>query len=206
MKTYLKLNKPKRLHTFKRFAHIEVMSGSFFYAVIIIVFYILLFFPIYFSFSFYFDILNKKCAFCLRIYKFFTIFGGYITFYENGIAIHRNRKKVNLIEFSNILSQQKRFSFIKTFELIKANFLIECDASYILPLICLDQSYKIASFLSEKLKKTRLNIWLVEKETLKITVKFRMFFNLFILLEDLVVYLRRNVKSLWRQKIKKSTS
>jgi hypothetical protein len=181
------------------------MGGSFFYLAIFMGIYILLFFPIYIVGVGYYDAFNKKCAFSLNLYKIFPVYGGYITLYSQGIVVHRSQNMADLIAYKDLKTEQQRFSFIKTFEFINFNIQIETNAEYF---IFFDLIRRVCGILKpclSSLKKTNLRLRVVENKTLKTSAKITLFFNGFILLTDLILFLWRKIKELWLVKTRKST-
>ena len=180
------------------------MSGLFFYVVIGMGIFVLLFFPIFVEGDLHYDINRKKCVFSVNIYKIFRVFGGYITTYQGGLALHKNDDNAILLPYKNLDTERKKFSFIKTFQFVSFHATIESGAEYFFAVESLRRIYTFIRACLDKLKNTDVKILLVDGDTLKTSVNCVMFFNIFILLVDLIEYLWRKLKQLWREKAKKS--
>lgn len=179
------------------------MSRLFFYVTIFAVIYVLLFFPIYLAGIFYFDFLNEKFVFSLSFYKLFQIYGGYVTIHSQGIIIHRNKTRADLLPYKDLKKKSKKFSFVKTFEFISAKINVETSAEYVFGLECARRVYEFLKVSYKKLKNTNVDLRLIENQSFKVFGKTALFFNGFILLTDLIIYLWGKMQNLWQIKIKK---
>lgn len=166
----------------------------------------LLFMPIFLETNIYYDVMRRKFAFSVYGYKFIKLSGGYIATYEGGIAVHRSEKKATLIPYSQLNSERKRFSFVKTFRLKSFSLMTETGAEYLFPTIVAHTIVRLLFFIKGGNRKGVVNtIWLKDGEHLKISLNCTLFFNLYILLRNLLIFLKEKVKILWRRKMKKST-
>ena len=181
------------------------MGGLFLFTKLFSILMIVLFFPILISSSIHLDFNRKKYAFCLKLYEKIRIFGGYATLYSEGIALHVSNKKAILLPYKDLDANRKKFSFIKTFELISINTIIESPAERLFSITSFRSVFNILKYFIPKLKNCSVSIWISEKENLKINSQCTLFFNNFILLVDLLQFLWRKIKQLWQEKLKKST-
>lgn len=179
------------------------MSGAVFIIIFLLIFGFL-FFPIYLEGNVYYDLMQKKCAIEMHLFKFIKIFGGYITTYKGGLAIHKNRKSAVLLPFEELNNERKRFSFIKTFKFVSFHSVVECSVDYFFFFELSKRIYNIIKKINPKLKNTDVELWLTEKKSLKLTANCILWFNLFILLIDIIGYIRGKLKSKWLAKPKKS--
>ena len=180
------------------------MGGLFFLLVCISLF--LLFMPVFLETNIYYDVMRRKFAFSIYGYKFIKLSGGYVATYDGGSAIHRSEKKATLIPYSQLNSERKRFSFIKTFRLKSFSLTTETGADYLFPTILAHSIVRLLFFIKGGNRKEVVNtIWLKNGEYLTISLHCRLFFNLYIVLRNLFIFLKEKVKRLWRRKIKDST-
>lgn len=166
---------------------------------------IALFFPILISGSLHFDFKRGKYAFCFKIYKKIRIFGGYASFYPEGIALHVSNKKAILLPFRDLNSKRKNFSFVKTFELLSLKMIVEVPIENLLPLVLLDRILNFVKKINGQLDKYNFLVWGSKDENLKINAKCTLFLNNFILLMNLLQFLWRKIKKICQGKAKKST-
>ena len=181
------------------------MGRLFLFTKIFSIFLIVLFFPIFISGDLHLDFKRKKYAFCLKLYQKIKIIGGYATVYSEGIALHVSDKKAILMPYKELNSKRKRISFIKTFELVSIKATIEAPFYSGIPLSLFHRFFNIAKKIDYRLNKCNFQVWISEKENLKISAKCTMFFNIYILLADLLEFLWRKINGLWQEKAKKST-
>ncbi len=182
------------------------MGRLFLFTKIFSILLIILFFPIIISGSLHLDFKSKKYAFCIKIYEILRVFGGYATLYTEGIALHVTNKKAILLPYKELNAKRKKFSFIKTFELVSIKAIIESSVEGLVPLSLFEGIFDIAKNFDAQLNKCNFNVWILENETLKINAECTLFFNIFILLVDLFQFLRGKIKQLWQEKLKKSTT
>ena len=181
------------------------MSGSFFFIGIFFAVVVFLFFPIYVKGDAHYDLMRKKCAIDVTLFKKIKIFGGYITTYKGGLAIHKNKRTAILLPFEELDNERKRFSFIKTFKFVSFHSIIECSAEYFFLFNFLQRTSTILKKFNQKLENTSMQLWLTQEKSLKITFNCVLWFNVFILLLDIIEYLRGKLKNKWQIKLKKST-
>ena len=181
------------------------MSKTLFLFLTVWVVIVLLFFPILISGSFHYDMNRKKYAFAIRVYAV-KIIGGYITVYPGGIAVHHSQKKALVFPYSTMNDDKKRFSFMKIFRLLRFHLTTETGAEYVLP-VWLFSSF-IKAYLIKKaryLQQIKTNIWLTNGDTLRVSGQWLVFFNLFIVLKSLFLFLKEKMRILWQKKTEKST-
>jgi hypothetical protein len=179
------------------------MGGLFFYILIVIV--ALLFLPVYLTVNWYYDALKGKCVFSLSLMNCIKIFGGYITSYEKGFAVHKNKKTAVLLPYSEMDDERKRFSFLKTFRFHRLTTDVKCSPEYFFIFDLIRRTINVVSHCNEKLSKINIQISLIHKETISISGKCILDFDLFILSTEFIKFLLRKIKELWQLKIKKST-
>ncbi|MBR2023765.1 MAG: hypothetical protein IJ996_04555 [Clostridia bacterium] len=149
---------------------------------------------------------RKKFGFAVFLFKRIKIIGGYIATYNGGIALHVSEKKAILIPYSQMNSERKRFSFIKTFRLIAFNLTTETGAEYLLPVALAHTALRAYFFtIGGDKDKIENNLWLTDGDTLRVSLNFVIFFNLYILLKNFIKFLKEKIKILWRKRKKKST-
>ena len=167
---------------------------------------ILLFFPIYIESDAHYDMNRKKFGFAVYLYGFIKLIGGYATTYQGGFALHISKKKAILIPYSQLDSERKRFSFVKTFRLVSLRLTTETGAEYLIPIAIAQTILRCYFFLigGEK-EKIENNLWLTDGDELRISLNCVIFFNLFIVLKNFLKFLKEKMQILWRKKMKKST-
>ena len=182
------------------------MGRLFLYAVIIVVCIALfLFFPFVFETDIHYDVNGKKLGFAVYFYGILKIIGGYISTYSGGIAFHISQKKVLLEKYSDIERERKRFSFVKSFKLIGLNITTETGAEYLLPLGIMHSLSRIYFFIiGGKKENIENNLWLTDGDILRISSKVTVYFNLYILLVELLKFIKEKSTTIWKRKKKKS--
>lgn len=181
------------------------MGRLFLFTKIFSIFLIALFFPIFLSGNLHLDFRRKKYAFCLKLYEKIRVFGGYATLYSEGIALHVSDKNAILIPYNEVNSKRKKFSFVKTFKLVSMRANVEAPLEGGILLNLFRYVFDIAKKFDYRLNKCDFQVWISEKENLKISAKCTLFFNNFILLIDLLEFLWGKINGLWQEKAKKST-
>lgn len=177
-----------------------------FLALSLLILALLLFFPIVIESDTHCDLNRKKFGFAVFLFKRIKIIGGYIATYNGGIALHVSEKKAILIPYSQMNSERKRFSFIKTFRLIAFNLTTETGAEYLLPVALAHTALRAYFFtIGGDKDKIENNLWLTDGDTLRVSLNFVIFFNLYILLKNFIKFLKEKIKILWRKRKKKST-
>lgn len=177
-----------------------------FFFLIVISLGLVLFLPIVVETDAHYDMNRKKFGFAVFIYKFLKIVGGYVTTYSGGFAVHISPKKAVLLPYERMNSERKRFSFIKTFRLVSFNLTTETGAEYLLP-ISTAHTFLRAYFFATGGDKDKIenNLWLTDGDVLRVSLNSVLYFNLYILLRNFIIFLKEKMKILWRKKTKKST-
>lgn len=179
----------------KQLAHIVGMGRLFFFVAAVLGLILLLFFPVYVELNAYYDMNRRKFAFGLYAYKSFKLIGGYIATYTGGIAMHLTRKKAVLVPYSQMDSERKRFSFIRTFRLKKLITTIETGAEYLFPIALIEKTAQIILFVRGIDKnKVKNNLILTDGDVLNISLSALVYFNLFILLKNFIIALKEKLK------------
>lgn len=166
-----------------------------------------LFFPIVLENSVHYDMNKKKFAFSVYAYKIWKIFGGYVTTYKGGFALHVSKKKALLKPYSGLDKDRKRFSFVRTFKVKALSLTTETGAEYLLPVSVAHTVLK-AVFLAKGGDHDRISnrLWLTDGDVLRVTMDVTLYFNLYILLRAFLYFLKEKVKELWWKENKKSTT
>ncbi len=195
----------KRLHSFKQLAHIIGMGRLFFFALSVIGIAALLFFPIYLETDAHYDMNRRKFTFAVYAYKFIPIIGGYVATYSGGLALHVSKRKAILIPYSKLNSERKKFSFVKTFRLKTFLLTTESGAEYIF-LTALAHTVLRTLFFIRGGKKEWIenNLWATDGDVLRVSLNCLIYFNLFILLKNFIIFCKEKIQILCRKKIKKS--
>ncbi len=177
-----------------------------FFLIFAVVLLVLLFFPIYVDLSACYDMNGRKCAFSVRIYKLVKLVGGYIATYKGGLAVHISEQKAILVPYSDLDNERKRFSIMRAFRLKTLNVTLETGTQYLLP-IMLAQNIFHVYFLTNGGKKEKLksDLWLRQRDMLRITLNFMIRFNLFIILRSIFKYVKEKIV-VCQTKIKRSIS
>ncbi len=179
------------------------MGGLFFYILIIVL--ILLFVPVFLNFDWYYDVFTGKCVILFSLMNIFKLFGGYVTSYEKGFALHKNDKIAILLPYAEMDNERKRFTFVKTFKFKSLSADIQCSANTFYLFDFIRKTLEVLKYSNDKLENTHLSLKLFSEDTLKITGRCIFRLNLFILLINFIEYLWRKMKNLWQAKTKKST-
>ncbi len=182
------------------------MGRLFFYTLPIIILSAILFFPIYVEADAYYDMNRRKFAFALYAYKFLPVLGGYVATYSGGLAVHISKKKAILIPYSKVNKERKKFSFVKTFRLKSFRLTTESGAEY-LPLTAAAHSLLRTYFFIKGGEKEGIenNLWLTDGDVLRISLNCLLYFNLFILLKNFILFCKEKLRILWQKRTKKST-
>ena len=168
---------------------------------------LLLFFPIYIESDSHYDMNRKKFGFAVYLYGFIKVIGGYVTTYQGGFALHVSEKKAIIVPYSQLNSERKRFSFIKTFRLVSLKLTTETGAEYLLPIATLETLLRGYFLVMDKHKgRIENHLWLTDGDELRISLNCVIFFNLFIVLKNFLKFLKEKIKLLCRKKTQKSTA
>lgn len=175
--------------------------------IVLVVIAFLLFFPIVFETDFHLDVNRKKCAFAVYLYKKLKLIGGYAATYQGGIALHVSPKKAILIPYSEVNSERKKFSFMKTFRLLAFTLTTETGAEYLFPVSLAHMALRVYFFMiGGKKEKIENNLWLTDGDVLRVSLNIVAYFNGYILLVNFFKFLKEKIKILWQRKRKKSTA
>jgi hypothetical protein len=161
----------------------------------------LLFFPIYVEVDAHYDMNRRKFGFAVYAYKFLKVIGGYIATYTGGLALHVSEKKAILIPYSQIESERKRFSFVRTFRLKTLNFTAETGAEYLMLMAIVHAILRTYFFIKGGTKeRIENNLWLTDGDVLRLSLNTLLYFNLFILLRNFLKYLKEKMLIYVRKK------
>lgn len=86
------------------------------YIIVSIVVFVL--FPVFIRVNIYIDILEKKVYYAFYMFRFFKIYGGYMTIYQEGVAFHLSDTKAVLLPYSEMVDTRKKFEIAKGFLLL----------------------------------------------------------------------------------------
>ena len=165
-----------------------------------------IFLPIPLKTNVHHDVNRRKFCFSLYLFGFLRILGGYIATYQGGLAIHITKKKAILLPYSQINSERKRFSFIRTFRLKSLTLTTETGAEYLLPMALAYTGVRAYFFIKGgKKEDLEQNLWLTDGDVLRISSTIVVQFTIFMLLKQFVNFLKEKWK-LWQKKTKKSTA
>ncbi len=183
------------------------MGKPFFYTVASVLgLILLLFFPIYLQTDGHYDMNRRKFGFGIYLYKRLRLLGGYVGVYRGGIALHVSEKKAFLVPYDKMNSERKRFSFMRSFRLVSCVLTTETGAEYLLPVSYAHVFLRTYFFINggEK-ERIENNVWLTDGDVLRISASVVLRFNLFLILKNLIKFLKEKIKTSWRKKIEKST-
>lgn len=167
----------------------------------------ILFFPIVLEGAAHYDMNRKKFVFSIYAYKLWKIFGGYVTTYRGGFALHVSRRKAILKPYAGADKDRKRFSFVRTFKVKAFSITTETGAEYLLPVSVAHTVLK-AVFLAKGGARERVQnrLWLTDGDELRVSVDVTVYFNPYILLCAFHKFLKEKIKALWWKENKKSTT
>lgn len=180
------------------------MGKPLFFVLLSFIVILLLFLPVLIEGSFHYDMNRKKYAFAVKLYRI-KIIGGYFTVYPGGLAMHVSQNKAFLLPFQGMNDNRKKFAFIKTFRLLRFHLTTETGAEYLLPSLLL--SAYVKGYLQGKAQymlNIKTGVWLTDGDVLRISGNWLLFFNLFILIKNFIIFLKEKMQILWRKKIEKS--
>ncbi len=187
-------------------AHINDMGRLFLISILVLLsLAFILFVPIVIQTDFHYDVNGKKAGFAVYIYKIFKIIGGYIQTYQGGLALHVSKKNAFLIPYSQMDSERKKFSFVRSFRLIAFTLTTETGAEYLLP-VSIAQTVLRGYFLATGGEKDNVenNLWLTDGDVFRISLHSAVYFTVFMLLCNLIKFLKEKITSIWQTKTKKS--
>lgn len=182
------------------------MGRSFFFFALMIIAIALLFVPISLKIIAHYDMNRKKFCFAVYLFSFLKIIGGYIATYKGGFAVHISKKKALLLPYSQVKTERKRFSFMRSFRLHAFHLTTETGAEYLAPIALAYTVFRIYFFTQGGDKDNlETNVWLSDGDVLRISASLIMKFTMFIILKNIFTYIKERLKGLWRKSTKKST-
>ena len=156
--------------------------GRFFLPLVLFIGVIFLFFPIVIEIYTYADLNRKKFTFSFYLYKVFKVYGGYLSAYPGGFAIHTASDKVKLLPFKDMNNERKRrVKFYRAIKLKKFYLTSETGAEYMLQISSLNVFLK-AVYYHFGGEKEKVETWLSDGDVLRISTLLNVSFNLFTLL------------------------
>ena len=181
------------------------MDGLFFMLLAVFIVLIVLFLPIYFELDGHYDMNRKKLGFGIYLYHKIKLLGGYIATYKGGLALHIGPKKAILIPYTQLDTERKKFSFMKTFHLNKLILTIETGAEYLF-FTAIAHAVLRGYFFIKGGEKENIenNLWLTDGDVLRISLNCVVRFNLFILIINFIKFLKEKVKIIWLKKKRNS--
>ena len=181
------------------------MDGLFFTFLTCFIVILLVFLPIYVEIDGHYDMNRRKLGFAIYLYKAFKVLGGYIATYPGGLALHVSPRKAILIPYSKLDSERKRFSFMRTFHLNKLSLTTETGAEYLF-LVSLAHTVLRGYFFAKggERKGIENNLWLTDGDVLRVSLTCVVRFNIFIVLCNVIRFLKEKIRNLWRIRRKKS--
>ena len=179
------------------------MDRLFFFVLPILIIAAVLFFPIYLETDAHYDMNRRKFGFAVYGYKFIKLVGGYVATYRGGLAVHISPKKAILVPYSQLNSERKRFSVVKTFRLKRFCLTTETGAEYLFPITLAHSLFRVYFFTKGgERRNIENNLWLTDGDTLRVSLSCLFYFNLFILLRNFIKFIKEKMKILWQKKIK----
>lgn len=174
------------------------MSNFFWPIFWVLVIVSLLFVPFYIETDVYYDLKSSKLTFYLCLFNFIKLFGGYITTYKEGIALHVKKGKAILLPYKSLNDTRKKYSFTSSFHLVSVATTIESGVEhlgYILPIKRLTESV----FVLRNSQKGVFRLWVKNGDTLKISAKIVVYFTILILIKQFILFIKEKIK-LWKKK------
>ncbi len=192
-----------KTHIKAEFAHISCMGEFFFYVFLTVCgIILLLIFPFAFTLDLYADVKGKKFSFALHFYDFFKVIGGYITTYEKGLALHVTKKKAILLPYAEMESQRKKFQFTECFKITQAYVFIQSGAEYLLQTLFLHRILDIFFKINSKKRELKSGLIATNGEELKICTSTHFYFNIYMLLQEFIKFLKEKIAIYARKKRK----
>ncbi len=156
---------------------------------------IALFFPISLNVYSHADLNRKKFTFAVYLYGILKLYGGYVSAYHGGLAIHTGERKVKLLPYSNMDSERKKqIKFYRAIRLKEFSVTSETGAEYILPVGLVHTFFKAVYFRFGG-EKEKSEIWLSDGDILRVSTKLRAAFNGYTVLKMLVKTLKEKIKT-----------
>ena len=166
---------------------------------------LLLFFPIFLSLNVHYDLNRKKFCFSLNLYKKIKLIGGYVAPCPKGIALHVSEQKAILVQYTEMESERKKFSFFKTMRLYRLTVVTETGADYLLGVYFLSLLGQILGVIKEgSANAVKTGVWLVNGDVLRISARVVWLFNGCTILKEWIRVLKEKIKYLWKKKARKS--
>ena len=82
----------------------------------------------------------------------------------------------------------------------------ETGAEYLLPITAAHALSRIIFFAKGgKKEKIENNLWLLDSDVLRISLALTMQFTMFIIVKNILIFLKEKINKLWQKKMKKST-
>lgn len=166
-----------------------------------------LFLPIFLKLTTHYDMNRRKLCFAVYLFGFLRIFGGYIASYKGGLAVHVTEKTAFLIPYTKMNHERKRFSFMRTFHLHSLSIIVETGAEYLLPVSLGQAALRVYSFMKGvKEKHVKTCLLLANGDVLRVSGTVVVRFNMFIILCNVLKFIKGKLQILWQKKTKKSTT
>lgn len=181
------------------------MGKFFLYALIIFAVFFVLFVPILLHTDFYYQIRSKKVGFCVTLYGKIKLFGGYISTYQGGIAVHFSQKRALLTGYREMDEQRKKYPLRDFFDVKKVSLNIRTGADYLFPLYALKIVTSIVLHVRPDYREhitSRLS--LENGDELKLSARVVLKSSLFRQCKGFIKYIVRRKITTW--KMKKSMS
>ena len=159
-------------------------------------------FPIFFNINCYASLKERKIFFCLTLFNFLKIAGGYIEYLYDGIFIHYTNTKAYLITNKKIFGLQKKFKPLKDYTIIRWNMAIDygcghnimqcCTISFLLCYVI--EQIKWFLYNSKPYLETnnKINVYKEEK-FLKIYLNFTFIFNVLMVIISVIKILMEKI-------------
>lgn len=179
------------------------MGKFFFYAFLIVSgVVLLLIFPFAFTLDAYADVKKKKFSFALHFYDVVKIIGGYVTTYPQGIAFHIGKKKALLMPYKEMDSQRKKFQFTECFKVTAFYVYIQSGAEYFLQTLTVHNLLQTFFRINSHKREWKSGLLLTNGDDLRICTSARFYFNLFMLLQEFIKFLKEKIAIYARKKQK----
>lgn len=138
---------------------------------------LLLFFPVYVDVYAHTDINRKIFSFSVCLYRRVKVYGGYISAYPGGLAVHTSKKKAKLFPYSGMKKERERQrKFYRAAKWKELYFSLETGAEYLLSSLLVSQIASVVFFARGE-RKEGGEIRLSNGDTLRAFVRARFFLN-----------------------------
>ena len=156
---------------------------------------IALFFPVSLDVYSHADLNRKKFTFAVYLYGIWKLYGGYLSAYHGGLAIHTGERKVKLLPYSNMDSERKKqIKFYRAMRLNEFSVTSETGAEYMLPVGMVHTVFK-ATYFRLGGEKEKGEIWLTDGDILRVSTKLRAVFNGYTVLKMLVKTVKEKIQT-----------